>query len=83
MADPDSAAPETHSRAFAQPQTVSSGSVRKNRSPWFTDQHSAPWASQTAQIGKIPWRRAWQAIPLFLPGESHGQRSLAQTVVCP
>ena len=24
---------------------------------------------------KIPWRRAWQPIPVFLPGESHGQRS--------
>ena len=29
-----------------------------------------PW------IGKIPWRRAWQPIPVFLAGESHGQRSL-------
>ena len=25
----------------------------------------------------IPWRRAWQPTPVFLPGESHGQRSLA------
>ena len=25
---------------------------------------------------KIPWRRAWQPTPVFLPGESHGQRSL-------
>ena len=23
-----------------------------------------------------PWRRKWQPIPVFLPGESHGQRSL-------
>ena len=29
-----------------------------------------PW------VGKIPWRRTWQPIPVFLPGESHGQRSL-------
>ena len=29
-----------------------------------------PW------IEKIPWRRAWQPTPVFLPGESHGQRSL-------
>ena len=29
-----------------------------------------PW------VGKIPWRRAWQSTPVFLPGESHGQRSL-------
>ena len=30
-----------------------------------------PWT------GKIPWRRAWQPTPVFLPEESHGQRSLA------
>ena len=29
-----------------------------------------PW------VRKIPWRRAWQLTPVFLPGESHGQRSL-------
>ena len=27
-------------------------------------------------VGKLPWRRAWQPTPVFLPGESHGQRSL-------
>ena len=26
--------------------------------------------------GKIPLGRAWQPTPVFLPGESHGQRSL-------
>ena len=26
-------------------------------------------------VGKIPWRRAWQPTPVFLPGESRGQRS--------
>ena len=31
----------------------------------------SPW------VGKIPWRRKWQRTPAFLPGESHGQRSLA------
>ena len=29
-----------------------------------------PWA------GTIPWKRAWQPTPVFLPGESHGQRNL-------
>ena len=29
--------------------------------------------------GKIPWSRAWQPTPVFLPGEVHGQRSLAGT----
>ena len=28
------------------------------------------------QVGKIPWRRPWQPTPVFLPGESRGQRSL-------
>ena len=28
-------------------------------------------------VGMIPWRRKWQPTPAFLPGESHGQRSLA------
>ena len=29
------------------------------------------------EIGKTPWRREWSAIPAVLPGEFHGQRSLA------
>ena len=29
------------------------------------------------RVGKIPWRRKWQPTPVFLSGESHGQRSLA------
>ena len=27
-------------------------------------------------FGKIPWRKSWQPTPVFLPGESHGQRSM-------
>jgi len=27
-------------------------------------------------VRKIPWRRKWQLTPVFLPGESYGQRSL-------
>ena len=30
-----------------------------------------PW------LGKISWRRKWQPTPVFLPGKSLGQRSLA------
>ena len=29
-----------------------------------------PW------VRKVPWSRNWQPAPVFLPGESHGQRSL-------
>ena len=28
-------------------------------------------------LGRFPWRRKWQSTPVFLPGESRGQRSLA------
>ena len=47
---------------------------------WLSSKESAyqcrerrfnPW------VGKIPWRRKWQPTPVFLPGKSHGQRSLA------
>ena len=31
-------------------------------------------------VGKIPWRRAWLPTPVFLPGKSHGQRSLVGSV---
>ena len=27
-------------------------------------------------VRKTPWSRKWQPTPAFLPGESHGQRSL-------
>ena len=27
------------------------------------------------RVRKIPWRRKWQPIPIFLPGKCHGQRS--------
>ena len=30
-----------------------------------------PW------VKKMPWRRKWQPTPVFLPGKSHGQKSLA------
>ena len=28
-------------------------------------------------LRRPPWRRKWQPTPVFLPGESHGQGSLA------
>ena len=28
-------------------------------------------------VGEIPWKREWLPTPVFLPGEFHGQRSLA------
>ena len=53
-----------------QPQDCASGieptcQCRKHKRHRFD-----PW------VGKIPWRRAWQLTPVFLPGESHGLRNL-------
>ena len=39
---------------------------RRHKGLWFN-----PW------VRKIPWKRKWQPTPVFLPGKSHGQRSLA------
>ena len=40
-----------------------------------------PPAKQETQVRSLdqedPWRREWQPTPVFLPGISHGQRSLA------
>ena len=39
----------------------------------------AIWETGVRPLGQreIPWRREWQPTPVFLPGESHRQRSLA------
>ena len=39
---------------------------RRTKRHWFSS-----W------VGKMPWRRKWQPTPIFLPGKSHGQKSLA------
>ena len=35
-----------------------------------------PLTYEQNNILKVNWRRAWQPTPVFLSGESHGQRSL-------
>jgi len=45
--------------------------MEPNRKFLFRRPGFDPW------VGKIPWRREWQPTPVFLPGEFHGQRSLA------
>jgi len=40
---------------------ASAGDMRRGFNPW---------------VGKTPCRRKWQPTPVFMPGESHGQRSL-------
>ena len=38
--------------------------------PTMRETRFSPW------VGKIPWKKEWQYTLVFLPGESHGQRSL-------
>ena len=50
---------------------------------WCSGQESAcqcrrpRWHRFDPWVEKIPWRRKWQPAPVFLPGKSHRQRSLA------
>ena len=47
---------------------------------WLGGKESACWCRRhgfSPWEGKILWRRKWQLTPIFLPGKSHGQRSLA------
>ena len=46
--------------------TWNSGDCQQCRRPGLN-----PW------VGKIAWRRKWQPTPVFFPGKSHEQRSLA------
>ena len=48
----------------------SGGSEVKASARNVGDLGSDPW------VGKIPWRKKWQPTLVFLPGESHGRRSL-------
>ena len=46
------------------------GSVAKKPACQCRRRGFDPWSR------KMPWRRKWQPTPVFLPGKSHGQRSL-------
>ena len=49
---------------------------------WLSGKESTCQCRRQKRLGfnpsvrKIPWRRRWQPSPVFLLGESHGQRSL-------
>ena len=48
--------------------------------PWGLSGKNLPAKQETliqSLVREIPWRRAWKPTPVFLPGESHGQRGLA------
>ena len=72
---PTSTPPITHSqlRDLEQPTMFPSG-VSGKESDWQCRRRKRhgfdPW------VRKIPWNKAWQLTPVFLPEKSHGQRSL-------
>ena len=46
---------------------------------WFSGKKSSCQCRKHGcdpRVGKIPWRRKWQPIPVFLPRKFHRQRSL-------
>ena len=65
--------PHNHFLSFSRPKVFPAGASGKEptckcgrlKRPGFD-----PW------VRKIPQKRTWQPTPVFLPGESHGQRSL-------
>ena len=48
--------------------------------PWCLSSKESAYQCRRREFdlwfGKIPWQRKWQPTPVFLPGKSHGQRSL-------
>ena len=46
-------------------------SLFSNTKGWYT------FVDLLFSTHNVSWRRAWQPTPVFWPGESHGQRSLA------
>ena len=49
--------------------------------PWQLSGKESTWQCRRHGfdpcVGKVPWKRKWQPTPVFLPGKSHGQWSLA------
>ena len=54
------------------PGVIQSMGLQRVRHDWATELN---WTRNS--IGKSPGKRAWQPTPVFLPGKSHGQRSMA------
>ena len=54
-----------------------SGKKKKNTKKTRLSMLEAKETPVDSWVGKIPWRREWLPTPVFWPGESHGQRSLA------
>ena len=66
-------APHSSSLAWKIPWTEEPGRLRSMGS-WGVGHD---WATSLSLFTLMHWRRKWQPTPVFLPGKSHAQRSLA------
>ena len=65
-------APHSSTLTWKIPWTEEPGRLQSMRS--LRVRHD--WATSLSLFSFMHWRRKWQPTPLFLPGESQGQRSL-------
>ena len=69
-------APHSSTLAWKIPRTEEPGRLQSMES--LRVGHN--WATSLSLFTFLHWRRKWQPTPVFLPGESHGQRSLAAPI---
>ena len=57
------------------------GCIQEGGLPWWLSNKESTCQCRRHRFdpraGEIPWSRKWQPTPIYLPGKSHGQRSLA------
>jgi len=54
-------------------RSFSSGALVKNP---LANAEDTDYTGSIPGLGRFPWGRKWQPTPVFLPGKSHGQRSM-------
>ena len=79
--NPERTAPGRWGKESSYIEVCNKGQVGLPR--WHSGKEPTCWCTRHRKtrfcpwIRKIHWRRKWQLAPVFLPGKSHGQRSLA------
>ena len=71
-------APHSSTLAWQIPWAEEPGRLQSMRS--LRVRHD--WATSLSLFTFMHWRRKWQPTPVFLPGESQGQGSLAGCRLC-
>ena len=71
-------APHSSTLAWKIPWTEEPGGLQSRMSLRVRQD----WATSLSLFTFIHWRRKWQLTPVFLPGESQGQRSLVGCGIC-